>query len=105
MPAAFVVREGLIAAHAPARKLDELLRGRSGAIWVVGDGGVGKTALVATVLHETVVRPKTARIVWVDMAAVGPSAHDVAETLLTVTGKPAALSEPLEAQWNTLTLF
>lgn len=105
MPAAFVVREGLIAADDPARKLDELLRGSSGPIWVVGDGGVGKTALVATVLDEAVVRPKTARIVWVDMAAVGSSAHDVAEALLTVIGKPGALSEPLEAQWKILTSF
>jgi tetratricopeptide (TPR) repeat protein/predicted amidohydrolase/predicted transcriptional regulator len=104
MPLDLVVQGGLIAVTAAVEQFLQLLRGAT-PVWVVGDGGVGKTALTATALRDRVLQPRTARILWIDMAAVAPANEDVAETLLLAIGRTAALQEPLSAQWQALGTF
>jgi DNA-binding MarR family transcriptional regulator len=90
--------------HIPAeRDFDRLLRQAPGPLWVQGPPGSGKSMLAAIRLHEFVVKPGLARVVWLDLGRVDAGSVDKLQAgLLLALGKPRALQRPSREQWEVI---
>jgi tetratricopeptide (TPR) repeat protein/predicted amidohydrolase len=77
--------EAKLAAHAPT--------------WVIGEPGVGKTALVASVLRRVA---EGVRLVWLDLGQVEHDDNALIEALLTAFGATRGLSETIKDQEEIL---
>lgn len=93
--------EGLVGAETALQELFAATRREAPMVWVLGDGGVGKTALVATLLKGRFSGPRW-RIVWIDMGRVPRTEEALLEELLLVLGKAGALTAETEEQWRVL---
>jgi tetratricopeptide (TPR) repeat protein/predicted amidohydrolase len=67
--------------------------------WVIGEPGVGKTALVASVLRRVA---EGVRLVWLDLGQVEHDDNALLEALLTAFGATRALSEKIKDQEEIL---
>ncbi|MFP2906750.1 NB-ARC domain-containing protein [Pyxidicoccus sp. 3LFB2] len=85
------------------REFERQLRQTHGPVRVTGQGGSGKTTLVARFLEDQVVTPQTARVAWLDMGRLKPGSVDELQTgLLVALGKPSALKRNSQEQWDVI---
>jgi tetratricopeptide (TPR) repeat protein len=101
VPQRLLVSGGLIGAASLEKELRDVIASSASPVWVCGQGGIGKTALVAAVL-EPIERRGTARVLWIDLAEVEHEARALLEHLLIKLGLPAGLRETPDAQHDLL---
>lgn len=99
IPTAYVEERELHGVHEQRERLRELLRVSRLPIWVTGDPGFGKTALVAHTLREFGDRR---RVVWVDLGDLQHEESALREALLLALGASKALTAAPAEQIATL---
>jgi len=100
VPTGLTNERGLVGGNALREELAKGLEHGAGPLWVLGDGGAGKTALVADAIYRDVEVTHKARVFWVDVAQVRRNDEEaLVEAILLLTGKGGALCRPLEEQW------
>lgn len=102
VPEEHIVRPSLVGAELVEHEFLGLLQTSPLPVWVFGDGGIGKTAIVANVLARTVERHWLARVAWVDMAQLQSSEEDLADALLMQFGLTDGLGRPIGEKWKLI---
>lgn len=97
VPPDLVPKTGLVGSADATRQLSEALDRGPKPTWIVGGGGIGKSALVANLAG---VDPSD--VVWIDMEQVGPRDGALPEALLTALGRTLALAQSEDEQWKTV---
>lgn len=100
VPLEHVVEAGLVGSSELEVAFIKELREASSTFWIVGDGGGGKTALVATILHREFSR--TFRIAWLDLARIGDSDEALEEHVLLALDLAGALKETREERTKAI---
>jgi tetratricopeptide (TPR) repeat protein len=98
---ATLVDGGLVGASSIREELNRALAESAAPVWVCGQGGVGKTAVVAALLQE-VSQTGTAGVLWVDLAEVDADDGALREHLLLKLGLSAGLREDSDSQWQLI---
>jgi tetratricopeptide (TPR) repeat protein len=98
VPSSLVSDAGLVGADEIQAEFLETLGSGSKPLWLWGQGGIGKTALAASALHDLQER-KGVSILWVDLAELDPDQDALREHVLLQLGHSAALRESPEDQW------
>jgi predicted amidohydrolase/tetratricopeptide (TPR) repeat protein len=92
----------LVQAQSSCEQFLTLLHTSPRPVWLFADGGTGKTATVATALHDAVEKPGMARVVWQDVGGLPKRPEALAEALLERLGLVGALKESPTEQWGLL---
>lgn len=104
IPEDLIVRapDGLVGVQRFEKDLRELIAERAAPIRVVGPGGSGKSALVATVLAD-ISRSDDDRVIWIDMPSVEPgSLEPLVEAILRKLGHGDAVAQPMDEKWSAM---
>lgn len=99
IPTGYLVRWNLYGVEAARSRLRELLDDITPILWVTGEGGGGKTAVVAHVLKDTAGEQ---RVVWVDLGQIQHHSDALVEELLTALGRTDALTESHEHRLDVI---
>ena len=102
IPEEYLVKAGLIGADDLRGQLSSAISTTAGPIAIIGDGGSGKTALVANILALDYVEGDFARIAWVDVGRVGADDEALRDEVLVQLGVPLVPGQDAADRWASL---